>query len=61
LAGAILTGGICAIWFEFIYFAPKAFTEVIAAYSLLVGVYLGCYGKNPPLVSDCIGQGFSTD
>ncbi|MFN7864999.1 MAG: mannosyltransferase, partial [bacterium] len=22
LAGAILTGGICAIWFEFIYFAP---------------------------------------
>ncbi|NCR43707.1 MAG: mannosyltransferase [Microcystis aeruginosa G13-12] len=48
LAGAILTGSICAIWFEFIYFAPKAFTEVMAAYSLLMGVYLGCYGKNPP-------------
>ncbi|MEG3438618.1 hypothetical protein V0288_15910 [Pannus brasiliensis CCIBt3594] len=48
LASAIITGGVCAIWFELIYFAPKAFTEVIAAYSLLVAIYFGCYGPSHP-------------
>jgi len=38
--GAILVGGLCAVWFEFIYFAPKAFSEVIAAHVLIIAAWL---------------------
>jgi len=38
--GAILVGGLCAVWFEFVYFAPKAFSEVIAAHVLVVAAWL---------------------
>jgi hypothetical protein len=40
---ALTCAGICAIWFEFIYFSPKAFTEVIATHFLLPGIYLGLH------------------
>jgi len=45
LIAAILSAGICSIWFELVYFAPKAFNEVVAAYLLLAGVYLGVHGR----------------
>ncbi|WP_016950624.1 hypothetical protein [Anabaena sp. PCC 7108] len=38
---AFICAFICTIWFEFIYFSPKAFTEVVATHFLLPGVYLG--------------------
>jgi hypothetical protein len=39
-AGAILTGGLCAVWFELVYFAPVIMTEVISAHIALVAIYL---------------------
>lgn len=38
---AILTGGFCAIWFDLIYFAPAAMTEVLAAHCAIAALYLG--------------------
>jgi hypothetical protein len=38
---AFICTAICTIWFEFIYFSPKAFTEVVATHFLLPGIYLG--------------------
>jgi hypothetical protein len=46
LVAGIITGGVCSVWFESIYFAPKAFSEVVAAHLLLPGVYLGVCGKS---------------
>jgi hypothetical protein len=40
-AGAVTTGGICVVWYELVYFAPKAFNEVVAGNILVIGVYLG--------------------
>jgi hypothetical protein len=45
IVAAVLTGITCSVWFELVYFAPKAFTEVVAAHFLLPGVYLGAYGQ----------------
>ncbi|MDJ0620182.1 MAG: mannosyltransferase [Calothrix sp. MO_192.B10] len=47
IAGAI-AGAVCSVWFELIYFAPKAFNEVVAAHLLLPGVYLGTYIQDSP-------------
>ncbi|MEH1834503.1 MAG: mannosyltransferase [Nostoc sp.] len=46
LVTAVITAGVCSVWFELVYFAPKAFTEVVSAHLLLPGVYLGVHGKN---------------
>ncbi|MTJ52013.1 mannosyltransferase [Anabaena sp. UHCC 0253] len=40
---AFICAGICTIWFELVYFSPKAFTEVIATHLFLPGVYLGIF------------------
>src|SRR5258706_6308279 len=40
LAGAVITGSICAIWFELIYFAPALLTEVVGSHVALWGIYL---------------------
>ncbi len=40
-AGAILTGGFCAIWFDLIYFAPAVMTEVLASHCAIAALYLG--------------------
>jgi GPI mannosyltransferase 3 len=39
----LIAAGACATWYQLIYFAPKAFTEVVAADLLLPGLYLGMY------------------
>jgi phosphatidylinositol glycan class B len=38
--GAAITGSIAAVWFELIYFAPHALSEVIATDFLVVATYL---------------------
>jgi GPI mannosyltransferase 3 len=40
---AILVGGMCAVWYELVIFAPRALNEVVAAHLLLPGLYLGTY------------------
>jgi len=44
-AAAIIAAGACATWYQLVYFAPKAFNEVVAADFLLPGLYLGMYGQ----------------
>jgi phosphatidylinositol glycan class B len=39
--GAIMTGGLCAIWFDLIYFSPAVMTEVLAAYCAIAALFLG--------------------
>jgi hypothetical protein len=41
---AVLAALACAFYFAPVYFAPKAFYEVVAAHILLPGLYLGVYG-----------------
>jgi hypothetical protein len=41
LAGAIVTGGFCTIWFDLIYFAPAVMTEVLAAHCAIAALFLG--------------------
>jgi len=45
LVAAVITAAVCSVWFELVYFAPKAFNEVVAAHLLLPGVYLGVHRK----------------
>ncbi|MEA5552992.1 mannosyltransferase [Anabaena cylindrica UHCC 0172] len=45
---AFICAAICTIWFELIYFSPKAFTEVVATHFLLPGVYLGVQKQISP-------------
>jgi phosphatidylinositol glycan class B len=44
---AILAGFACATWWEFVYFGPKTFSEVVAAHILLPGLYLGAWTEKP--------------
>jgi hypothetical protein len=39
-AGAVLCAAIMGLWFELVYFAPKATADAVASYFLLAGVYL---------------------
>jgi len=45
MEAAIVAAGGCAVWYELVHFAPKAFTEVVATNALLPGLYLGVYGE----------------
>jgi hypothetical protein len=47
-AAAVIAAGACATLYELVYFAPKAFTEVVAGNLLLPGLYLGVYGEALP-------------
>jgi phosphatidylinositol glycan class B len=47
-SAAIVAAGACAGWYELVYFAPKAFTEVMATNFLLPGLYLATYGDVLP-------------
>jgi GPI mannosyltransferase 3 len=43
LAGAraaLVTGLLCAVWFEMVYYAPKGLSEVASGHVLLIGLYL---------------------
>jgi phosphatidylinositol glycan class B len=42
---AVIASAACAMWFELVYFAPRALTEVVATHLLLPGLYLGVYGE----------------
>ncbi len=44
---AIVAALACAFYFGLVYFAPKAFYEVVAAHVLLPGLYLGVYAQRP--------------
>ena len=44
-AAAIVAAIACSFFFGFVYFAPKALNEVVAAHVLLPGLYLGVYGE----------------
>jgi len=50
LRGAIVAGATCALWYELVYFAPKALGEVAAGNLLVIGV----------LLADRIGHGITT-
>jgi hypothetical protein len=41
LAGGLIAGGLCAIWFDLVYFAPTVMTEVLAAHVGLLALWLG--------------------
>ncbi len=47
-AAAVIAAVTCAIWYEIVYFAPKALNEVVACHLLLPGLYLGMYGEVLP-------------
>jgi GPI mannosyltransferase 3 len=42
---AVIAALACSFFFGFVYFAPKALYEVVAAHVLLPGLYLGVYGE----------------
>ena len=46
---AIIAGFACATWWEFVYFGPKTFSEVLAAHILLPGLYLGAWTEKAGL------------
>jgi hypothetical protein len=46
LSGAIITGTLCALWFELLHFAPRTLSEVVAAHVLIGGLYLALPGSN---------------
>jgi GPI mannosyltransferase 3 len=43
LPAAIVTGIACAVWYELIYFAPQALSDIVAVYALLPGLYFGYF------------------
>jgi phosphatidylinositol glycan class B len=43
---AVVAAGTCAIWYELVYYAPRALNEVVAAHFFLPGLYLGVYGSS---------------
>jgi GPI mannosyltransferase 3 len=45
---AVVAAGTSAIWYELVYYGPKAFYEVVAAHVLLPGLYLGAFGESIP-------------
>jgi hypothetical protein len=45
MPAAIIAALACSFFFGFVYFAPKALNEVVAAHVLLPGLYLGAYGE----------------
>ena len=59
LAGGIVAGGFCAIWFDTIYFAPAVLTEVLAAHCAILAIWLGESGEpETPRREACIGALF---
>jgi GPI mannosyltransferase 3 len=47
IAAAMIAAGGCALWYQLVYFGPKAFNEVVATAFLLPGLYLGMYAEEP--------------
>jgi hypothetical protein len=49
--GAIVAGGVVAMWFELVYFAPKALSEVVAGNLLALGVVLSALRERTEISS----------
>lgn len=49
-AAAVVAATAAAFWYELIYYAPKAFSEVLAGNLLLPGLYLGHFADDGPRV-----------
>lgn len=47
LRGAVITGVTCALWYELVYFAPKAMPEVVAGSILAAGVFFASSNGEP--------------
>lgn len=47
IEAAVIAAWACAIWAPLVYFAPRAFNEVVAGNVLLPGLYLGVCGERP--------------
>ena len=60
LAAAILTGGLCAIWYDLILFSPAVLTEVLATHAALIALWLGDDGRprRPMLAGAWFGLAF---
>lgn len=58
-AGALITGTLAAVWFELVYFAPKALNEVVASHLLLPALYLARFddGKRGRLLGSGLLMG----
>lgn len=48
MVAAVIAAGTAAIWYELVFYAPKAMYEVVAAHVLLPGLYLGMFGASLP-------------
>ena len=46
--GALITGGLCAIWYEFIYYAPSVLADAMAAHVLVIAAYVGWLAHEQP-------------
>ena len=56
VTGAVLSAAVLAIWFELVYFAPKATADAVCSYALVLGLYLGRPAATPGAV---FGAGLS--
>ena len=56
--GAVLAAFACAVWFELVYFAPKAFHEVVATHLLILGVYFSLRRQGEESRKWLFGAGF---
>ncbi len=49
----LLCGGLCAFWYELIYFSPRALAEVVAAHIFIVAIYLVVFAVDAlPSITD---------
>jgi GPI mannosyltransferase 3 len=48
ITAGLIAAGASAVWYEFIYYGPKAYYEIVAAHVLLPGLYLGQFGERIP-------------
>ena len=48
IAAGVIAAAASAIWYEFVYYGPKAYYETVAAHVLLPGLYLGMFGERVP-------------
>jgi hypothetical protein len=48
VVAAVIAAGASAVWFELVYYGPKALSEVVAGHVILAGLYLGAFGESIP-------------
>jgi len=64
LQGAVVASMVCAVWFELLFFGPKALTEVVATYLMIAGLFLSGPGlddgKKPAIIAGAFLLGLSS-